>query len=57
MMFGFRQFGQLVVAYGGNMINPERLQITTQVKYAFYFQFLFYKIGISCNAPQFKTKI
>lgn len=31
MMFGFRQFGQLVVVYGGNMINSELLQITTQL--------------------------
>ena len=57
MMLGFRQPGQLIVVYSGNMINPELHQITTQVKYAFYFYFLFYKISISCNAPQFKTKM
>ncbi len=27
MMFRFRQPGQLVVIYGGNMVNPELLQI------------------------------
>ena len=31
MMLRFRQFGQLVVVYSDNMINPERLQITTQL--------------------------
>ena len=31
MVFRFRQPGQLFVVYGGNMINPELLQITTQL--------------------------